>query len=140
MRVLLFHQHAVVKLAVVLERLVLAHIVFQDVEVSRLFIFLREGDALRGGFFLVHEFLDGERLLLFRFFDRGRHGGWRDDRECEVWVDDDLVVVSGQLEEPINVAELVLVNDGVLTKVDVVHRLRQIHEGPALETNIFRGL
>jgi sulfur transfer complex TusBCD TusB component (DsrH family) len=49
-------------------------------------------------------------------------------------------VVSGKLEEPVNVAELVLVNDGVLAEVDMVHCLRQIHEGPALKTYIFRGL
>ena len=46
-------------------------------------------------------------------------------------------MVSGYLDKPIDVIELILVNYQMLAKVDVVHGLSQIHEGPAVQADVF---
>ena len=45
-------------------------------------------------------------------------------------------MVSRNLHESIDVIELVLVNNQVLAEIDMIHRLCQIHEGPAIQANI----
>ena len=43
----------------------------------------------------------------------------------------DLVMIPGKLHESLNIAEFVLVDNMMLTNIDMIHRLSQIYKGPA---------
>ena len=65
---------------------------------------------------------------------------WGLQCQSQVFVDHDLAVILRQTQESFNVAEFVLVDDRVLAKVDVVHRLGKVDERPAGQTDVLRRL
>jgi len=77
------------------------------------------------------------RLFLIDLFNAERDGRRSDYGESEVVIDDDFFIVSCQLNEPVNVRELVLVDDRVLKQVNVVHCLGKVNKCPTVKTYVF---
>ena len=49
-------------------------------------------------------------------------------------------MIPSQLDEPVYVGELVLIDDLMAKQVDVVHCLSQIHKRPTVQADVFWGL
>lgn len=61
---------------------------------------------------------------------------WSFKSQSQVIIDNNLIMVSSQLQESINIRKLVLVNNSVLKQVDMVHSLGKIAKSPTCQTNI----